>query len=112
MTDFVNSKGIYYQSVFISIFTILVGVGTFLYFIKTKIIFNDEIIEFHTFWRRKKTIYWKDTKKITFKNKNRQSMILETKDNKKYKISTMLSGLKSFISTYKIRNNSKPPSNK
>ena len=107
MTDFVNSKGICYQSILISIFTVFVGISTFLYFIKTKILFNEEIIEFHTFWRPKHIINWKDVKKMTYEDTNRQNMILITKDNKKYKISTRLSGLRSFISMYKIRNKKK-----
>jgi hypothetical protein len=105
----VNTKGINYQSILISILFILMGVYIWLFF-KAKILFNNQIIEFYNF--KKKTIYWKDVKNMTYENTNRQSMILTTKDDKQYKINTRFSGLTSFISTYKIRNNSKPPSNK
>ena len=75
-----------------------------LYLIFTKVIFNEHNIEIHNFWRPKQTILWKDVKKLTYNNESRQSIIIETKNNIKYKISNNLSGLATFISQYKIRN--------
>jgi len=104
---FINSKSselTILTTLVISSILILFGIVCSLFFLKTKVLFNDVIIEFHTFWRPKRTISWKDVKKLTYEDINRQNMILVTKDNIKYKISTRFSGLTSFISTYKIRN--------
>lgn len=104
---FINSKVSEFTmltSSLISIVLIFLGIAFSLFLLKTKVFFNDEIIEFHTFWRSKRTINWKDVKKLSYEDTNRQNMILITKNNKKFKISTRFSGLTSFISTYKIRN--------
>lgn len=97
-------KIITFTDAFFVFFLIVCGFIFFLAVIKIKILFNDEIIAFYTFWRPRRIIKWKDVKKMTYEDTSGQNIILITKNNKKYKISTRLSGLESFIAQYKIRN--------
>lgn len=87
----------------ITLFLFLLGLIIFLY-TRIKIRFNSDYIEFHTFWRPKRTILWKDVKSIRFEEKNNEYIRLTTKDNKKFIISARFNGLVSFMSTFKIRN--------
>jgi len=88
----------------VSILLIGVGIIIFGYFFFTKVIFDDKIIEIHGFLKPKQIVLWKDVKNLSYANNKRQTIVIETVDNKKYKISNYLSGLETFISQYKIRN--------
>jgi len=92
-----------YNWIFV-ILIILLGFSIFLITIQTKILFNNEYIVFHTFWRPKRTVLWKDVKSIRFEEKNNAYIRLTTKDNKKFIIPARFNGLVSFMSTFKIRN--------
>ena len=104
LMNFSNSEGINYKTVLLSSFFLLSAVVFSVKVLFIKILFNNEYIVFHTFWRPKRTVLWKDVKSIRFEEKNNAYIRLTTKDNKKFIIPARFNGLVSFMSTFKIRN--------
>jgi hypothetical protein len=98
-----SDLSVFYSLIF-SVSALFLGLIALLYFFKTKVLFDSETIEFHTFWKRKEVVYWKNVESMIYSDNSRQVIILKMKNDKKYNISTRFTGLDSFISTYKIRN--------